>query len=57
MTVGQETAILSIAPSMSLTGRITFTVRATALQDGKNLVMSEIPVTVEISQTGTFHRH
>ncbi len=45
--VGQDKVAVQVTPAATLTGPRTFTIRATALQHGKYLVMSETPVTVE----------
>ncbi len=45
--VKQEHAVMRITPAPGLLGLHTFTVRATAMQDGKYLAISETPVTVE----------
>ena len=46
---GQEKVAVRVTPSPNMTGQVSFVLRATALQDGKHLVMSETPVTVEFS--------
>jgi hypothetical protein len=46
--VGQERVAVRVTPSANLTGHVTFKLRATALQDGKYLVMSETPVRVDL---------
>ena len=45
--VGKEHAILRITPAATLGGLHAFTIRATALQDGKYLAVSEASVSVE----------
>ncbi len=45
--VGTEMAVLRITPTATLLGLRTFTIRATALQDGKYPAISETSVTVE----------
>jgi hypothetical protein len=47
--VGQDKVAVRVTTSSTVTGPVTFVLRATALEDGKNLVMSEAPVTVEFS--------
>ena len=47
--VGQEKVALRVTPAPTLTGRVSFVVRATALQDGRHLVMSETLVPVDFS--------
>ncbi len=44
---GKEQAVMRVTPAANLRGLHTFTIRATALQDGKYLVLSEASVTVE----------
>jgi hypothetical protein len=51
VAVGKEEAVLRIMPMMPLTGVHTFAIRATALQNGKYLVVSETPVSVEFTPT------
>jgi hypothetical protein len=46
-TVGQEKIAVRVMPSPDLTGHVGFTLRATALRDGKFLVMSETPVSID----------
>jgi hypothetical protein len=46
--VGKEEATFRVTPGPSLRGRHTFTVRATALQEGKYLVVSETAQAVEV---------
>jgi hypothetical protein len=46
--VKQETAVLRVTPAPGLRGPHTFTVRATAMQEGKYPVVSEATVTVEL---------
>jgi hypothetical protein len=48
VAVGKEQAVMRITPAASLHGPCTFTIRATALQDGRYLAVSEANVTVEI---------
>ncbi|MSQ95268.1 MAG: hypothetical protein EXR98_12025 [Gemmataceae bacterium] len=45
--IKQEQAVMRITPTATLRGLHTFTIRATALQDGKYLAVSEVIVTVE----------
>jgi len=45
--VGQEIAIVRIIPSPKLQGQHSFTIRATAMQEGKYPVVSETQVSVE----------
>jgi hypothetical protein len=47
--VGKEGVTFRVTPAPSLRGRHTFTVRATALQEGKYLVLSEAVQAVEIA--------
>ncbi len=47
--VGQDKIAMRVTPSPTLSGPSTFTIRATTLQQGKYLVMSETPVTVEFA--------
>src|SRR5262249_27653963 len=46
LAVGKEQAVMRITPGAALRGLHSFTIRATALQDGKYLVVSEAGVTV-----------
>ena len=46
--VGKEQAVMRITPTANLRGLHTFTIRATALQDGRYLTVSEASVTVEL---------
>ncbi|MBI1830192.1 MAG: hypothetical protein HYR84_01930, partial [Planctomycetes bacterium] len=50
MTIGvkQEQAVLRVTPMATLHGLHTITIRATAMQDGKYLVVSEAQITVEL---------
>jgi hypothetical protein len=45
--VGKEDAVLRITPAVALRGEHSFTIRATALQDGKYPAISETSVSVE----------
>jgi hypothetical protein len=47
--VKQEQAVMRITPNAALKGLHTFTIRGTALQDGKWLAVSEAVVTVEFA--------
>jgi hypothetical protein len=47
VAVGKEEAVLRVIPAAGLTGPCTFTIRATALQEGRYPAISETPVTVE----------
>jgi hypothetical protein len=49
--VGKEEAVFRITPAAALGGAHTFTIRATALQNGKYLAVSETLVSVEFTQT------
>src|SRR5262249_29646654 len=50
--VGKEEAVLRIIPTVALTGIHTFTIRATALQDGKYPAISQTSVTVVLLSPG-----
>jgi hypothetical protein len=45
--VGQESAVFRVTPAGKLTGLQTFTIRATAMQEGKYPVVSETTVTAD----------
>jgi hypothetical protein len=47
--VGTEAAVLRITPAADLRGTHTFTIRATALQDGKYPAVSEASITAEFA--------
>jgi hypothetical protein len=47
VAVGKEQAVMRITPAMGLRGLHSFTIRGTALQDGKYLAVSEANVSVE----------
>jgi hypothetical protein len=47
--VGTETAVLRVTPAPGLRGLHTFTIRATALQEGKYPAVSEAVVSVELT--------
>ena len=49
LEVGKTAATVRVTPNPGLTGPITFSIRATALKDGKYPAVSEAPVTVEIT--------
>jgi hypothetical protein len=49
--IKQEQAVMRITPAANLQGLHTFTIRATALQDGKWVAVSEAVVTVELAPT------
>jgi hypothetical protein len=51
VAVGSEQAVMRITPAAALRGLYLFTIRATALQDGKYLAVSEAGVTVEFVPT------
>jgi hypothetical protein len=51
VAVGKEQAVMRITPVAALRGLHSFTIRATALQDGKYLAVSEAGVTVEFVPT------
>ena len=46
--VGKESAVLHLIPAVTLRGTHTFTIRATAIQEGKYPVISETSVTLEL---------
>ena len=48
VAVGKEQVVMRITPTAALSGLHTFTIRATALQDGKYLAVSEANLTVEL---------
>jgi hypothetical protein len=50
--VGKESAVVRITPAADLRGVHTFTIRGTALQDGKYPAISEASVTVELRPVG-----
>src|SRR5262249_35564762 len=45
--VGQETAVFRLTPAADLSGACNFTIRATAMQDGKYPAISEATLAVE----------
>lgn len=47
--VGREDAVFRITPTAGLIGEHTFTIRGTAIQDGKYPVVSEATITVEFT--------
>jgi hypothetical protein len=47
LAIGKEQAVMRITPAANLRGLYAFAIRATALQDGKYLAVSEASVTVE----------
>src|SRR5262249_23663672 len=51
--VGTESAVVRVTPTTDLRGLTTFSIRATAIQEGKYPVISETPVTVELQPPGT----
>ena len=51
--VKQETAVIRITPMANLQGMHTFTIRATAMQEGKYPVISETKVVVELLPSAT----
>ena len=51
--VGTEAAVVRVTPAAALRGLCTFTIRATAMQDGKYPAISEAPVTIELLPAGT----
>jgi hypothetical protein len=51
VAVGSQQAVMRITPAAALRGLYSFTIRATALQDGKYLAVSEASVTVEFVPT------
>jgi hypothetical protein len=51
--VGTESAVVRVTPAADLRGLVSFTIRGTAIQDGKYSVISETPVTVELLAPGT----
>ena len=51
LAVGKETTVLRVTPAANLFGTHTFTIRATAIQEGKYPVISETSVTVEFPPT------
>jgi hypothetical protein len=59
MTVGvdKEAAVFCITPAANLRGLHTFTIRATALQDGKYPAISETSVAVEFLPAGAVPRN
>jgi hypothetical protein len=52
VAVGTEEVVYRVTPTANLRGLHTFTIRATAIQDGKYPAVSETQVTVEL-RTGT----
>lgn len=49
LEAGKTAATVRVTPNAGITGPITFSIRATALKDGKYPAVSEAPVTVEIT--------
>lgn len=54
--VGEDKVALRVTPAPTLTGRVSFTVRATTLRDGKYLVMSEMPLVVDVAPSNSSRR-